>query len=144
MNLEMPDVELLVLDALREYLSSSKVYTAVPKDWDDQIPMTVVSWRGGAPSQWPERLQITDILVKTFGRTRKEGSDLYREVDKALRQACISRFNNKGLSGVDVPGVLTHVKVISPQGIEFEGLTSKHPDSVLFEGIFRITSAPLI
>lgn len=144
MNLEMPDCEILVLDALREYLDTDKVYASVPKNWDDLMPFVSITWRGGAPSQWPERLQITDILVKTFGRNRKEANNLYREVDKALRQACISRFNNKGLTGVEVPGVLTHVKVISPQGIEYDGLTSKHPDTFLFEAIFRITSAPLI
>lgn len=143
MNLEMPDVELLVLDALRSYLPVP-VYVLPPDDWADQMPMVVIGWRGGASNNWPERLQVNDLEIKCFGKTRKEATDLYRQVDKSMRQACIDHFNNRGLPNADPPGVMCHVKVVSPHGIEFEGLTSKHPDSALVEGVFRVTSAPLI
>lgn len=142
MNLVMPDVELLVVDALRHYLGHDRVWVSPPEDWADQMPMVAVGWRGGAPNSRPERLQVNDLELKAFGRSRKEATDLYRSMDMYMRQACLDHYTNKGKA--DPPGVMCHVTVISPHGIEFEGLTAKHPDSALIEGVFRVTSAPLI
>ena len=144
----MPDVERLVQDALIEYLPSdlvgSDVYVSPPSDWAEKMPLFSITWRGGASTKWPERLQVSDMNIKAYALERSKGSKMIRLAHQALKEACLDHFSNKGVAGVETPGVLSHVKVISPAGIEYEGLTSKHPDSVMFASVFRITSAPTI
>jgi len=141
----LPDPELLVIDALRHYMGGlERIYTVPPVDWADEMPFIAVGWRGGMPSQWPERLQITDLELKAFAIERRQGSEIYQRMKAALFEAALKRFSNKGLPGVEKPGVLTYVREISPAGIEYEGLTSKHPDSCLFRGIFRVVSATIL
>ena len=146
MTLVFPDPELLVIDALRHYLGGEveRIYTVPPVDWADELPFISLAWRGGDISRWPSRLQITDMEIKAFAVERRQGSELYRKAKAALERACLEHFSNKGLPEVDRPGVLCHVREISPAGIEYEGLTSKHPDSCLFRGVLRVTSAPNI
>ncbi|MFC9974307.1 hypothetical protein ACFVH6_25725 [Spirillospora sp. NPDC127200] len=143
----MPDVELLVIDAFRMLMPPAidqRVYTSPPSDWAELMPFLAVEWDGGSPHRWPERLQISDIKVKVFALDRRQGSDLYRDVQRVFKEACLARFTNRGFPGVTHPGVLTYVREVSPRGLIYEGLTSKHPDAVVFQGLFRVTSAPLL
>jgi hypothetical protein len=140
----MPDIELLVIDAIRHYIPGVNVFLSPPTDWADLMPFISVKWTGGSPTRWPERIQVSDVEVKVFATERREGSGLFHKVEQAYETACMDRFTNRGLPGVEVPGILTYVRYVSPAGLQYEGLTSKHSDSCLYSGIFRTTSAPTL
>jgi hypothetical protein len=142
----MPDIDRLVQDALLEYVPTEitpRVYVKPPVDWAEQMPFIAVKWTGGHPSSNSTRLQVRDVVVKVYALDQASGNEAIRHVEQALKTACLQRFNNN-VPDVTTPGVLCNVREVSPIGLQYEGLTSKHPDSALFEGMFRTISAPLL
>ncbi|TDB90911.1 hypothetical protein E1264_03540 [Actinomadura sp. KC216] len=142
----MPDIDRLVQDALLEYVPpeiATRVFVKPPLDWADLMPFITVKWNGGAPVN-SVRLQVRDVVVKVYALDQASGNTAIRHVEKALKTACLNRYTNQNVPAATTPGVLTKVRELSPLGYQYEGLTSKHPDSVLYEGMFRLTSAPLL
>lgn len=143
----MPDIDRLVKDALQEYLPTglvTGVYIKPPFDWADHMPFVTVKWNGGGPAPESIRLQVRDVVIKAYALDQPSGNEILRHVEQALKTACLKHYSNKHVPGTTTPGVLSYVREVSPLGLQYEGLTSKHPDSVLYEGMFRITSAPVL
>ncbi|OKI71419.1 phage tail termination protein [Streptomyces sp. MJM1172] len=83
----LPDVDALVLKALRARLTAVRVAVDLPADWDAASPLVVAHRVGGAA---PDARFLDRALmdVQVWHTDRREASKLAREVRAILFDAC--------------------------------------------------------
>lgn len=87
MTATLPDVEALVLKALRASLPAVRCVVEQPADWDAASPLVVAHRVGGAAPD-PRFIDRALMDVQCFHVGRPEASKLARDVRRILVDAC--------------------------------------------------------
>jgi hypothetical protein len=101
----LPDVDALVLKALRARLTAVRVAVDLPADWDAASPLVVAHRVGGAAPD-PRFLDRALIDVQVWHTDRREASLLARTVRAILVDACRTAVS-------DAEGSLSHFTEVS-------------------------------
>ncbi|MGW6602033.1 phage tail termination protein [Streptomyces sp. NPDC055036] len=101
----LPDIEALVLEAVRARLTAVRVVADLPADWDAASPLVAIHRAGGAApdARFYDRA-LMDVQV--WHTDRRSASRLGREVRAILVDACALQFSN-------AEGSLSHFTEVS-------------------------------
>ncbi|MGK5728180.1 phage tail termination protein [Streptomyces sp. URMC 124] len=131
----LPDVDALVVDALREGLGGAQVRVLWPADWADQLPMVVARRVPGGRSD-ARGIDVALIDVQAVARDRREASRLARVARVVLADAC--RSQHRGPDGY----LARFEDVTGPAEIR-TGEPEAGPDLFRFQATYRVTARPI-
>lgn len=134
-----PDSEEMVIKCLREYLVAETVQVMgdVPKNWDDKMPVIIVTRTSGAATRQNSQQHRIDhgiFSVMVFASKKKTASLLARKASRALHQAVLDRWELAGADG----GVFTAFQEIKGPVHVFDGVTGKHPDAAMYDATYSM------
>ncbi|UQA92864.1 phage tail termination protein [Streptomyces halobius] len=131
----LPDVDALVVDALREGLSGATVRVAWPDDWADRLPLIVARRVPGGSSN-PLGIDVALIDVQAAATDRREASRLARVARVVLADACRGQCR-----GTD--GYLSRFADVSGPAEIRTGEPTAGPDLFRFQATYRVTARPI-
>ncbi|MEW1673043.1 hypothetical protein AB0O47_07310 [Streptomyces noursei] len=131
----LPDVDALVLDALRVGLGGATVRVAWPGDWADQLPLVVAHRVPGGTAN-PLGIDVALIDVQCAAPDRRDASRLARTARVALAKACRAQFR-----GAD--GYLSRFEDVSGPAEIRVGDPTAGPDLFRFQATYRVTARPI-
>ncbi|MFI9076061.1 hypothetical protein ACIGW8_06085 [Streptomyces sioyaensis] len=131
----LPDVDALVVEALRDGLSGATVRVAWPADWADRLPL-VVARRVPGGSSSPFGIDVALIDVQAAATDRREASRLARVARVVLADACL-----KQRQGTD--GYLNRFEDVTGPAEIRTGEPTAGPDLFRFQATYRVTARPI-
>ncbi|ANZ19951.1 hypothetical protein ACH4YO_19220 [Streptomyces noursei] len=131
----LPDVDALVVDALRTGLSGATVRVVWPEDWADRLPLVVARRVPGGSSN-PLGVDVALIDVQCAAPDRRDASRLARTARVALAEACRDQFR-----GAD--GYLSRFEDVSGPAEIRVGEPAAGPDLFRFQATYRVTARPI-
>lgn len=137
MNTLMPDLDALVLSALRAADLGATVAVKWPAGaWESSLPLVVAHQVPGGDANRMGR--ITGLIdVQCAATDRKEASDLARTARVALADACTAQFK-----GTD--GYLSHFYDVTAGPVEITtGTVAADPALFRFQATYRVSARPL-
>lgn len=137
MNPVMPDLDALVLSALRAADLGATVAVKWPAgSWESSLPLIVARQVAGGDANRLGR--ITGLIdVQCAATTRKAASELARTARVALADACTDQFK-----GSD--GYLSHFYDVMAGPTEItSGTVATDPDLFRFQATYRVSARPL-
>ncbi|SFI81854.1 hypothetical protein SAMN05216275_10575 [Streptosporangium canum] len=141
----IPDPEKAIIAALHHYMpelltqAGSRVYSQAPEDWDKQNFLVVRATPGGASRQ-PHLYSTCYFEIESFASSRGEASRLARQSGVAMEKA--ARENFRYIDGPEMGYLFRFREVNAPSRI-YDGLSSKHGDTYMFQGTYQISTRPL-
>lgn len=90
----------------------------------------------GGSSANPKRFLTCYFEVEAFASSRGAASSLARQVENVLDQACAECFRAEG-------AYMFRFREVNAPAQVYDGLSSKHPDAVMFQGTYQISVRPL-
>lgn len=137
----IPDPEKVIIAALAHYMPDlvndgvPRIHSQPPKEWAKQS-FLVVRATGGGASRHPNLFAVCYFEVEAFDATRGGASQLARRAGTSLVQASRDGFRYET---PDEAGYLFgHREVNAPSRV-YDGLSSKHGDSAMFQGTYQIS-----
>ncbi|PBC84584.1 MULTISPECIES: hypothetical protein [unclassified Streptomyces] len=131
----LPDVDALVVDALRAGLKGATVQVLWPEDWAGALPLVVARRVAGAAVD-SLGLDAAVIDVQCAASGRREASALARTARAVLLNACRAQF-----AGMD--GYLSHGEDVAGPFEIRTGNPAPGPDFFRFQATYRVTARPL-
>ena len=127
----LPDVEKLVLEALRFYLPTQATFHVTPPDeWSDLLPYGVSVCVAGKAED-PRFLDQGLFSVQAVAATREAASLLARQEQGALFQAAQDKFHT-------AEGVISGFHVTKRPVPVRDGLIGKHSGSFMFDATYTL------
>lgn len=128
-----PDLDALVLDALRATDLTATVAVLMPQEPSAELPLIVARQVPGGTSN--AMGMVTGIVdVQSLAATRRAASELSRDVQAALHSACRSRF-----LGTD--GYLCRFEPVTGAPVEIRvGVPTPDTNLFRFQATYRITA----
>jgi len=130
----LPDVESIVLAALRDGLPGAAVRVVWPADWAEVLPLVVARRVSGAAVPGPG-LDVAVVDVQSAAPTRPAAALLARRVRPALLAAARTQY-----AGAD--GYLGHVEETAGPVELRAGSPTPGPDLFVFGSTYRVTARP--
>ncbi|MEU4726542.1 hypothetical protein AB0G06_43685 [Nonomuraea dietziae] len=137
----IPDPEKAIMSALAHYMPDlvvngrPRIYAQPPQSWDKETFLVVRATPGGASSR-PELWSTCFFEVEAFAPSRSEASSLARRAQAACARA--ARENYRYIDGNEM-GYLFDFDEVNAPSIIYDGLSSKHPDTRMFQGTYRLS-----
>lgn len=139
------DPEKVIIAALIHYMPDlvvdgrPRIFPQAPDGWD-KVDHLVVRATGGGSSRAPHLYTVCYFEVEAFASTRGNASLLARRAKDALSRAARENFRfGEGHSGAYL---FNFIEVNAPH-IIYDGLSSKHSDTFMFQGTYQISVRPL-
>jgi hypothetical protein len=138
----IPDPEKAIQAALAYYMPDltfegrPAIYTISPETWYKQDYLVARATPGGASPQ-PHRWSVCFFEIEAFSSTRSGASDLARSAAKFLAQASLEKFRYEppGEPG----GYLFGFREVNAPSLIYDGLSSKHGNTFMFQGTYQIS-----
>lgn len=90
----------------------------------------------GGSSANPRHYLTCYFEVEAFAGSRGDASSLARQVEIALARACAECFRAAG-------GYMFRFREVTAPAQVYDGLSSKHGDTCMFQGTYQISVRPL-
>ncbi|GAA3537184.1 hypothetical protein GCM10022419_016270 [Nonomuraea rosea] len=137
----IPDPEKVIISALEHYMPDlvtngrSRVYSQAPKEWDKQS-FLVVRATGGGASRYPHLYAVCYFEVEAFAHQRGEASLLARRAGASMSQASREGYRYEAPQEA---GYLFGLREVNAPSLVYDGLSSKHGDTFMFQGTYQIS-----
>lgn len=143
MTTRFPDPEKAIIAALRHYLPdlASSIYTAAPNDWYSHDLLVVRATAGGASTN-VRHWSVIYFEVEAFSNTRSGASLLARRASQALADAAYDRWRYEP-PAPEPGGYLFRFREVNSPAIVYDGLSSKHGNTFMFQGTYQMSVRPL-
>lgn len=141
----VPDPEKAIIAALVHYIPGLgrdgrvAVYPHPPNDWFSHDFLVVRATAGGS-SPRPDLFLTCFFEVEAFSNSRGGASMLAREAELALARAAREGFRYEDDTSA---GYLFGFREVNAPSIVYDGLSSKHADTFMFQGTYQISIRPL-
>ncbi|MEO3860125.1 hypothetical protein [Acrocarpospora sp. B8E8] len=141
----IPDPEKAIIAALEHYMPDlldtgrSRVFSQAPKGWDKLAFIVARATPGGA-SRSPHLFSSVYFETEAFALSRGEASALARRAAASLVQASRDGFRYADDEG---SGYLFGFREVNAPSLIYDGLSSKHGDTYMFQGTYQISLRPL-
>jgi hypothetical protein len=141
-----PDPERTIFAAIKHYMPDltyeghPAIYPQSPEAWYKQDYLVVRATGGGA-SRMPHLWAVCYFEVEAFSSTRAGASLLARRTGSYLNQAAREGFRYEGVApdGLPEAGYLFNFREVNAPSIIYDGLSSKHADTFMFQGTYQIS-----
>ncbi len=137
----IPDPEKVIIAALVQSMPDlvvagrPRIYPQAPPDWDKQS-FLVVRATGGGASRHPHLYAVCYFEIEAFAPARGAASELARRANAAISQASRNSFRYETPEG---GGYLFGFREVNAPSLIYDGLTSKHGDTWMFQGTYQIS-----
>lgn len=132
----LPDMDGLVLAAIRDQLPDVNARRRVPDNWLTLLPMVVAHRVPGSSSADSRGVDVAVMDVQCLAADARASSALARDVRAALLRAARDRYR-----GTD--GYISRVTDISTPSEIPAGSLATGPDLVRYSATYRVTARPL-
>lgn len=140
-----PDPERAIIAALVHYMPDlvvdgrPRIYSQAQDGWAGHDHL-IVRATGGGSSRQPRHWVTCYFEIEAFASTRGNASLLARRAGQALAQAARDNFRYED---GDRGGYLFSFIEVNAPHIVYDGLSSKHGDTFMFQGTYQINIRPL-
>ncbi|MEU7830386.1 hypothetical protein [Nonomuraea sp. NPDC049129] len=137
----IPDPEKAIMAALTHYMPElvtngrSRIYSQAPQGWD-RLDFLVVRATPGGASRHPNLYSVCFFEIEAFASTRGDASTLGRRAAAAMTTA--GRENYRYISDNEA-GYLFGFREVNAPSLVYDGLSSKHGDTFMFQGTYQIS-----
>ncbi|GII83292.1 hypothetical protein Ssi03_12820 [Sphaerisporangium siamense] len=141
----IPDPEKTIIAALEHYMPDlvtqgvSRVFSQAQKNWDRQ-DFLVVRATGGGASRHPHLWAVCYFEIEAFASQRGNASLLARRAGASMSQASREGFR---YATPETAGYLFGFREVNAPSLIYDGLSSKHGDTFMFQGTYQISIRPL-
>lgn len=135
------DPEKVIIDCLETFIpeltvgGKLRIFPQPPRDWDKGAFLVVRATPGGSSAN-PRHYLTCYFEVEAFAGSRGDASSLARQVEIALARACAECFRAAG-------GYMFRFREVTAPAQVYDGLSSKHGDTCMFQGTYQISVRPL-
>jgi hypothetical protein len=141
----IPDPEKAIIASLEHYMPElvatgrSRVFSQAPKGWD-KLDFIVARATPGGASRTPHLFAAVFFEIEAFAAIRGDASALARRAAASLVQAARDGFRYADTEG---SGYLFGFREVNAPSLIYDGLSSKHGSTYMFQGTYQISLRPL-